>query len=88
MPVEEGVWLEDEERFFPVLDATGKEDEPETIGLRKRGLFDLAVEDDKLLTEQSIFGDEVSFTACQVGGCAENHRMAGRLAEVQEDLFK
>ena len=73
-----------------MLDATGEEDEPEAIGLRKRGLFDLAVDAkrDELLTEQSIFGDEGSFTARQVGGRTENYRMAGRLAEVQENLFE
>ncbi len=66
MPTEERVGLEDEQRLFPVLDATGEEDEPETIGLRKCRPFDLAVEDDELLAEQSIFGDEIGFAAYEV----------------------
>lgn len=35
MLAEEGVGLEDEQRIFPVLHATGEEDEPEGVGLRK-----------------------------------------------------
>lgn len=66
----------------------GEEDEPEAIGLRKRGLFDLAVEEDELLTEQRIFGDEVGVATGQVCDGAENNRVAGRLDEVQEDWFK
>ncbi len=72
VPTKEGVGSEDEEYFFPVLDATSKKDKPEAIGVRNGRLFDLAVEDNQLLPEQSIFGDEVGSTACQVGGRAEN----------------
>lgn len=88
MPAEECVGLEDEERLFPVLDAAGEEDEPETIGLRKRGFFDLAVQDDELLTEQRIFSDELGFATRQVGSRAENQRMAGRLGEMKKGEFK
>lgn len=88
MPTEEGVGLEDEESLFPVLDVAGEEDEPEAIGLRNGGLFDLAVEDDKLLTEQRILGDEVGFGACKICGRAENDRMAGRLGEMQKGVFQ
>ena len=48
----------------------------------------MAVKNNELLAEQGIFGDEVGFATCEVGGSAEHNRMAGRLAEVQEDLFK
>jgi hypothetical protein len=43
MPAKKGGGFENEQGFLPVLDATGEEDEPETIGLRKGGLFDSAV---------------------------------------------
>ncbi len=42
MPSEQGFRFEDKERFFPILDAAGKEHKPEAIGWRKGGLFDLA----------------------------------------------
>lgn len=88
MPTEEGVGLEDEGRLFSVLDAAGEEDEPEAVGWRNGGLSDLAVQDDQLLAEESIFGDEVRFTAREVGGGAENNGIAGGLGEVQGGLFK
>ena len=51
MPPEERVRLEDEHGILPVLDATGKENEPEPIGLRTGRLFDMAVKDDELSAE-------------------------------------
>ncbi len=84
MPAQEGVRFDDEERILPVFDATGEEDEPEPIGWREDGLFNLTVKDDKLLTKQSILGEEVGPTAGEVCGRAENDRMAGGLGEMQE----
>ena len=46
MPAPESVGFEDEERLFPVLHATGKEDEPEALGLHDAWLVDLAAQDD------------------------------------------
>jgi hypothetical protein len=43
MPAKEGVGLEDEQGWTPVFNATGEEDEAKAIGLRKGGLFYLAV---------------------------------------------
>ena len=73
MPTEECVGFEDEERLFPSFDAAGKEDEPEAISLRNGRLFDLAVKDNQLLAKQSVFSDQVGFTACQVGGSTEHN---------------
>ncbi len=73
MPTEEGVGYEDEKGFLPVFDATGQKDEPETIGLGKGRLVDLAVEDDELLPEQGILINEIGFTAREVGGGTENN---------------
>jgi hypothetical protein len=88
MPAQERVGFEDEEHISPILHATGEKDEPEAIGLRQRGLLDFTAKDDELLTEQRIFGDEIGFSACQVGGHAENYRMAGRLGKMQEGRFQ
>ena len=85
---EEGVGLKDERRLLPVLDATGEEDKPEAIGLRKGGLFDLTVKNDQLLPKQRILGDEIGFAAGEVSGGAENNRVARRLSEMEESLFE
>lgn len=88
MPAEELVGFQDKQRTFPVLDATGKEDEPEAVGLPKGRSLDLPLEDDQLLTKKCILGNEFRLAACQVGGHTENHRMAGRLGETQKGVLK
>ena len=84
MPAQERVGFEDEERVSPVLHATGTEDEPEAIGLRKRGAFHLTVnaKRDQLLAEQSVFSDEVGFARCEICDGAENNRVAGELDQM------
>ena len=52
------------------------------------GLSDLAVMDNELLTEQSIFGNEVSFAACEVCDGIQHNRLMGRFGEMQEGLFE
>jgi hypothetical protein len=88
MATEKGIGFENEQGFLPILDATGEEDEPEAIRLRTGRLFDLAIKGNKLLVEKSILGDQVRLGASQVGGSATNHRMAGRLSEMQGSMFK
>ena len=66
IPAQQRVEFEGQQIFFPIFDATGEKDEPEAVGLRKRGLVEL-------LTEQGILGDEIGFSAWQVGGGAENN---------------
>ena len=58
------------------------------IGLRKGWFVDLAVEDDELLPEQSILGKKVGFATREVGGIAENNRIAVRLGAMEESLFE
>jgi hypothetical protein len=88
MPAEEGVRCEDEQRCLPVFGATGEEDEPKTIRLRKEELVDLAVKDDELLPEQGILSGAIGSTAYEVCGGTENNRVPGRLGEMEEGLFK
>lgn len=88
MPTEEGVGLEDEKGRLPILDATWGENNPEAIGLREARVFDLAINDNEVLREQSLLGDPVRLGARQMGGRAENHRMVDRLSKMQESLFK
>ena len=86
--IRSAVGLENEKEFLPIFDATGEEDEPETIRLRKGRLVDLAVEDDQLLPEQGILGNEIGFAMHEVGGRAEHNRMTRGLGEMEESLFE
>jgi hypothetical protein len=88
MPAQKGVRFEDEESLSPILEPAGEKNEPEAIRLSKGWLFDLAVEDDQLLKEQGVLGNEIGFTARQVYYGAENDRMAGGLGAMQESLLE
>jgi hypothetical protein len=39
------------------------------------------------LAKESILGDEVNSTACEVDGGAENNRVTGGVSEMEERLF-
>ena len=88
MPAQKSIGFEDQERVFPMLNATSEKDEPEAIGLCEARLFNLAVQDDQLLAEESILGDELRFASGQVGGCGECMRMTSRLSEMEERPFE
>ena len=88
MPTEEGIRLEDEQGFLPMLDATREENEPEAIRLRTSRLFDLTMKENELMAEKRILGDQVRLGASQVGNGSENHRMMERLSEMEEGLFR
>jgi hypothetical protein len=51
-------------------------------------LFDVAVKDNELLLEESVLDEEFGFAAREVGGGSEDDRIAARLGEMQEGLFK
>ena len=88
MPTEKGGGLEDKPGFLPVFDATGEEDKPAAIRLRKGGLLDLAGKDNELLAEKRVLSDQVRLGASKINGGTEHNRMTGRLSEVEESLFK
>ncbi len=77
-----------EERLSPICDVAAKEDQPEAIGLRKREPIDLTVKDNELLAKESIFGDKLGPTSCQVTSGTENHRMARRSGEMEKVCFE
>ena len=63
MPPEQGIGFEDQMCVFPVLNVTGNQDEPEALGSSEAWFFDSPVEDDELLPEQGILGDELGFAS-------------------------
>ena len=88
MPAQEGIGLEDEEGFPPTPDPAGEEDEPEVVGWGEAWLADLAVEDDELLAEEGVLGNELGLAASEVEGRDEKDRIARRLGEMEEAVFQ
>ena len=58
MPLEQRLRLDNQQRLFPALYTTGKQHQQPSIKRRERRLFDLPLQDDQLLAQQRIFGDQ------------------------------
>ena len=63
MPAEEGVRLDDEKGLFPEGRCSGQEQESDAVLIAEPGAFDLALQDDQLLPEKGVLGDELGFAA-------------------------
>jgi len=74
MPAQERIGLEDEDGFLPSPDPAGEEDEPRAIGWGESWLVNLAVEDDELLAEERVLGNELGIAASEIEGRAEKDR--------------
>jgi hypothetical protein len=84
MPAQERIGLEDEEGFLPSLDPAGEEeDKPEAIGWCEAWLVNLAVEDDELLAEEGVLGNELGIAASAIEGRAEKDCIARRPGELE-----
>ena len=83
MPAQERIGLEDEDGFLPMPDRTDEEDEPEAIGWCEAWLVNLAVEDDELLAEGRVLGNEFGIAASEIEGRAEKDRIAKRPGELE-----
>jgi len=88
MPAQERIGLDDEEALLPSPDPAGEEDEPEAIGWGEAWLVNLAVEDDELLAEECVLGNELSLAASEIEGRAEKDRIARRPHELEGDAFQ
>ncbi len=73
MPAEEGVGLDNEEGLFPERRRSGQQKKPEAVPIAQFRAFDLAMEDDELVPEEGIFGDEMGSTANRIlgGSCKQ-----------------
>ena len=83
MSPQERIGLEDEEGFLPTPDPAGEEDEPEAIGWGETWLVNLAVEDDELLAEEGVLGNEFGIGANEIEGRAEKDGIARRPGELE-----
>jgi hypothetical protein len=83
MPAKQRIGPEDEDGFLPMPDPADEEDEPEAIGWGKAWLPNLAVEDDELLAEERLLGNELGIVASEIEGGAEKDRIARRPGELE-----
>jgi hypothetical protein len=60
------LWLNDEERLFPGTNEPCQQDEKDAIGVRACRPLHLPFEDDELLAQKGIFGDELGFASAKV----------------------
>ena len=58
MPAQQRIGLDNKDGFLPSPDPAAEEDEQEAIGWVEPWLVDLAVEDDELLAEEGVLGNE------------------------------
>ena len=59
------------------------EDEPEAIGWGEAWLVNLAVEDNELLAEEGVLGNELGIAASEIEGRAEKDGIARRPRELE-----
>ena len=88
MPAQERIRLEDEDGFLPTPDPAGEENEPKAIGWGEAWLVNLAVEDNELLAEEGVLGDELGVATSDVEGRAEKNRIARRPGELEGSAFE
>ena len=67
MPAQSCLWLDDEERLFPGPNHSCQENEEQAIGFRAYWPFHLSPEDDELLAQEGIFGDELGLASAKIG---------------------
>ena len=75
MPPEQGVWLNDDEGLFPRPNEPCQQDEEQAIRFRACWPFHLPLEDDELLSQEGIFGDELALASAQI--CKGSKRQGG-----------
>ena len=63
MPAQQGIGLDNVERLLPELSTASQPQQAEAVTVGQSGTFDLTVEDDELLAEHGVFGDEVGSAA-------------------------
>jgi hypothetical protein len=67
MPPQQGIWLNDHEGLLPRLNQPGQQDQEDAIGVRACGPFHLSLEDDELLPQEGIFGDQLCLASAKIG---------------------
>ncbi len=79
MPAEEGVRLDNEKRLSPEGRRPCKQKEPEPVTTAELRVFDLALEDDELVPQEGVLGDELGLAAHGIPGSSCEQRDGGGL---------
>lgn len=76
MPADQRVGLNDVQGLLPELGAASQQYQTKTVVVGQLGPFDLAVENNELLAQHSVLGDEVGLAAGHISqrGGDEGHR--------------
>ncbi len=67
VPAEQGLGLVDHERPFPARDTAREQEQPEAIPLIETRRFDLTPQNQKLVRQERIFGEELRFDERKIG---------------------
>ncbi|MEA3335862.1 MAG: hypothetical protein U9R25_08110 [Chloroflexota bacterium] len=68
MPTQNRIGLDNEQSVLPERSGAKEQEEFDAIEVIELRMLALALEDDELLTQEGVFGDEIGFAASQVGG--------------------
>lgn len=88
MPAEEGIGLHKEKCLFPISDGPRKHHQEQPIGPGIRRTLHLTTEDDQVLSEQRIFGDEFGLGASEFGERSGQGRAIGWLRPLKQALVR
>ena len=72
---------------MPRPQTTGQQDEHSAISTRECRSFCLTTEHNQLLAQESIFEDQLGFTAGHIGDCSQQEIAMERLRPAFEALF-
>lgn len=88
MPTEQRIGLDDQEGLFPVGDTTSEGQEPEAVALVEVRSFDLTLKNQELMTQESIFSEELRATEWQIAKSSDEQGAAGRVGQGTEELIR
>ena len=86
MPAQQSIWLHDEESLLPGSNQPGQQDEKDAISFRACRPFHLPFEDDQLLSQEGIFGDELGLASAKIGEGGERqggHERFGPMSQAR-----
>lgn len=84
VPAQDGLGLDDQDGLGSGPEAAGQQHQQRPIALGAARARDAAAQDEELLTQQRILGDEFGFTPYNVGQCADDERGGCGLGRCQE----
>ena len=88
MPTEQGIRLNDMHGLLPEFGKVGKKHEQEAVLVAKLRSFDLPMQDDKLLPQQSILHDQIRTAASYICEKTRDQHCSGRFCPMFDTLLK